>query len=153
MVRVPVGLLNKRRMHEECRTTLARLGIAIPSLRRPVGQLSGGQRQAIAIGRAVAWGQRIVLLDEPAAALGVEQARRVLDLIRTLRDSNVAVLLITHNMDRVTEVCDNAVVLRRGRKTAEVDVTEVTQNDLVAFITGARATEPATPVSRVGPRP
>ena len=73
-----------------------------PSLRKPVGLLSGGQRQAIAIGRAVAWGQRIVLLDEPAAALGVEQAQRVVDLILSLRDADVAVLLITHNMDRVT---------------------------------------------------
>ncbi len=122
-----LGLLNKKRMHAECRTTLARLDIAIPSLRRPVGLLSGGQR--------------IVLLDEPAAALGVEQAGRVLDLIRALRDSNVAVLLITHNMDRVTAVCDTAVVLRQGRKTAEVQVSEVTQDDLVAFITGARTTE------------
>lgn len=148
-----LGLLNKRRMHEECGETLARLGIAIPSLRRPVGLLSGGQRQAIAIGRAVAWGQRIVLLDEPAAALGVEQARRVLDLIRALRDSNVAVLLITHNMDRVTAVCDTAVVLRRGRKTAEVDVGEVTQNDLVAFITGARTTGVPESESRERPSP
>ena len=100
--------------------------------------LSGGQRQAVAIGRAAAWGQQIVLLDEPAAALGVEQAARVLDLIRSLRDAGVAVLLITHNMDRVTEVCDRAVVLRQGRKTAEVNVSEVTKDDLVAYITGAR---------------
>ena len=133
-----VGLLNKRRMHRECRATLARLGIAIPSLRRPVGLLSGGQRQAIAIGRAVAWGQRIVLLDEPAAALGVEQAQRVADLILSLRDADVAVLLITHNMDRVTAVCDNAVILRQGRKAAEVEIGEVTQDDLVAYITGAK---------------
>ncbi len=135
-----VGFLNKRRMHAECRDTLARLQISIPSLRKPVGLLSGGQRQAIAIGRAVAWGQKIVLLDEPAAALGVEQARRVMDLILALRDQNVAVLLITHNMDRVEAVCDNAVVLRQGRKTAEVEVDEVTKDDLVAFITGAKTT-------------
>ena len=134
-----MGLLNKRRMHRECQTTLARLGIAIPSLTRPVGLLSGGQRQAIAIGRAVAWGQHIVLLDEPAAALGVEQAQRVVDLILALRSAGVAVLLITHNMDRVAAVCDNAVILRQGRKAAEVEVGEVTQDDLVAFITGAKA--------------
>ena len=135
-----MGFLNKRRMHAECQETLARLQISIPSLRKPVGLLSGGQRQAIAIGRAVAWGQKIVLLDEPAAALGVEQARRVMDLILALRDQNVAVLLITHNMDRVEAVCDNAVVLRQGRKTAEVEMDEVTQDDLVAFITGAKTT-------------
>ncbi len=134
-----IGFLNKRRMHRQCRDTLARLGIDLPSLRRPVGLLSGGQRQAIAIGRAVAWGQRIVLLDEPAAALGVEQAQRVVDLILSLRAADVAVLLITHNMDRVTAVCDDAVILRQGRKVAEVEVGGVTTDDLVGFITGAKA--------------
>lgn len=138
-----IGFLNKKRMHEECRATLAKLDIAIPSFRRPVGLLSGGQRQAIAIGRAVAWGQRIVLLDEPAAALGVEQAQRVVDLILALRDAGVAVLLITHNMDRVTAVCDNAVILRQGRKAAEVEIGQVTQDDLVAFITGAKTWGPS----------
>ncbi len=133
-----LGLLNKKSMHNASTTILDRLDIRIPSLRRPLGSLSGGQRQAVAIGRAVAWGQQIVLLDEPAAALGVEQAARVLDLIRGLRDSGVAVLLITHNMDRVTAVCDQAVVLRQGRKAAEVTVTDVTKDDLVAYITGAR---------------
>ncbi len=133
-----MGFLNKRRMHREGQATLARLDIAIPSLRRPVGLLSGGQRQAIAIGRAVAWGQRIVLLDEPAAALGVEQAQRVVDLILALREAGVAVLLITHNMDRVAAVCDNAVILRQGRKAAEVEIDQVTKDDLVGFITGAK---------------
>lgn len=138
-----IGLLHKKRMHLECQSTLARLDISIPSLRRPVGLLSGGQRQAIAIGRAVAWGQRIVLLDEPAAALGVEQAQRVVDLILALREAKVAILLITHNMDRVTQVCDNAVILRQGRKAAEVEVSQVTKDDLVAFITGAKTGEPS----------
>ncbi|MCY3539235.1 MAG: ATP-binding cassette domain-containing protein [bacterium] len=135
-----LGVLNRGRMRSECRTALAHLEIKIPSLRQPVGLLSGGQRQAIAIGRAVAWSRHIVLLDEPAAALGVEQTSRVLDLIRRLRDSGIAVLLITHNMDRVTEVCDDAVILRRGKKTAKVEVDEVTTADLVGFITGAKTT-------------
>ena len=133
-----LGVLDKKRMRSESAEILGRLDIRIPSLRRSMSALSGGQRQAVAIGRAAAWGQQIVLLDEPAAALGVEQAARVLDLIRSLRDEGVAVLLITHNMDRVTEVCDRAVVLRQGRKTADVDVGAVTQDDLVAFITGAK---------------
>ena len=106
-----------------------------------MGSLSGGQRQAIAIGRAASWGQRIVLLDEPAAALGVIQTARVLDLIRNLRASGVAVLLITHNMDRVFQVCDDVVVLRQGKRTAYADVADVSKDDLVAFITGARSTE------------
>ncbi len=134
-----LGVLDKKRMRTESSEILGRLDIRIPSLRRSMSALSGGQRQAVAIGRAAAWGQQIVLLDEPAAALGVEQAARVLDLIRSLRDAGVAVLLITHNMDRVTEVCDRAVVLRQGRKTADVDVGAATKDDLVAYITGARS--------------
>ena len=136
-----IGLLDHKRMRAECEATLGRLDIRIPSLRRAAGLLSGGQRQAVAIGRAVAWGQGIVLLDEPAAALGVEQTARVMDLIGNLRTGGVAVLLITHNMDRVTAVCDHVVVLRQGRKTAEATIDEVTKDDLVAFITGARTTE------------
>ena len=137
-----VGVLDKKRMRAESSEILSRLDIRIPSLHRSMSALSGGQRQAVAIGRAAAWGQQIVLLDEPAAALGVEQAARVLDLIRSLRDAGVAVLLITHNMDRVTEVCDRAVVLRQGRKIADVDVGAVTKDDLVAYITGARTADP-----------
>ncbi len=135
-----LGILDRVRMRSEARSTLSRLNIRIPSLSRSLGSLSGGQRQAVAIGRAVAWGQKIVLLDEPAAALGVEQTQRVLDLIRRLRDDGVAVLLVTHNMDRVSAVCDRAVVLYQGQKTAEVDVADVTKDDLVAFITGTKRT-------------
>ena len=137
-----VGVLDKKRMRKESDEILSRLDIRIPSLRRPLDALSGGQRQAVAIGRAAAWGQQIVLLDEPAAALGVEQAARVLELIRSLRDSGVAVLLITHNMDRVAAVCDRAIVLRQGRKVADLDVGDVTTDDLVAYITGARSHGP-----------
>ena len=135
-----LGLLDRKRMRAECEETLSRLDIRIPSLRRAAEALSGGQRQAVAIGRAVAWGQRIVLLDEPAAALGVEQTERVLDLIRNLRENGVAVLLITHDLERVTEVCDDVVVLRQGRKTAETRMDRVSKDDLVAFITGASST-------------
>ncbi|MYD34624.1 MAG: sugar ABC transporter ATP-binding protein [Acidimicrobiales bacterium] len=133
-----LGVLDKKRMRIETAHILERLGIRIPSLRRPMGALSGGQRQAVAIGRATAWGRQIVMLDEPAAALGGEQAARVLELILNLREGGAAVLLITHNMDRVSEVCDRAVVLRQGRKTAEVAVGDVTTDDLVAYITGAK---------------
>ncbi len=133
-----LGVLDKKRMRVETEQILDRLGIHIPSLRRPIGALSGGQRQAVAIGRATAWGQQIVMLDEPAAALGVKQAARVLDIIRSLRAAGAAVLLITHNMDRVSEVCDRAVVLRQGRKTADVSVKDSTKDDLVAYITGAK---------------
>lgn len=133
-----LGWLDKAAMRQQCSEVLRRLEIELPSLRSWVGSLSGGQRQAVSIGRALAWGQRIVLLDEPAAALGVQQTAKVLDLIRGLRDQGVAVLLITHNMDRVTQVCDDAVVLCHGRKVADISVEDVTIDDLVGYITGSK---------------
>jgi simple sugar transport system ATP-binding protein len=129
--------LNKKKMQAEAEQILEHLQIRIPSARITVDRLSGGQRQAVAIGRAIGWGRHIVLLDEPAAALGVEQSRHVNDLIRRLRDNGVAVLLISHNMQSVIEVCDRAVVLRHGRKVGDVMIRNVSASDLVALITGA----------------
>lgn len=133
-----VGWLDKKTMQAESARILERLQIRIPSADITVDRLSGGQRQAVAIGRAVGWGRHIVLLDEPAAALGVEQSRHVNELIRRLREAGVAVLLISHNMQSVTEVCDRAVVLRHGRKVGDVRIRDVTASDLVALITGAK---------------
>jgi simple sugar transport system ATP-binding protein len=143
LVRWPVlrqlGFLDKASMYRETRQILSRLHIDIPSVRQTVDRLSGGQRQSVAVGKAVAWGNHIVLMDEPSAALGVEQSRLVLDLIRRLRESGVAVLLITHNMQHVIEVCDRAVVLRHGEKVGDMMMGEaVTARDLVDLITGAR---------------
>jgi simple sugar transport system ATP-binding protein len=132
-----IGWLDKRQMRAESERILSRLQIRIPSARLTVDRLSGGQRQAVAIGRAIGWGRHIVLLDEPAAALGIEQSRQVTELIRRLREAGVAVLLISHNMQSVTEVCDRAVVLRHGRKVGDVSLRDVTAADLVAMITGA----------------
>jgi ABC-type sugar transport system ATPase subunit len=129
--------LDKKRMQEESDRILERLQIKVPSATTTVDKLSGGQRQAVAIGRAIAWGRHIVLLDEPAAALGVEQSRHVNELICRLRDAGVALILISHNMQSVLEVCDRAVVLRHGRKVADVAVRDVSASDLVALITGA----------------
>lgn len=131
-----LGWLDKRRMYRESEEILSRLAIRLPDPRTQVVDLSGGQRQAIAIGRAVAWGQHIVLMDEPAAALGVEQSRHVLELIKTLSSNGVAVVLISHNMQHVTEVCDRAVVLRHGRKVADVAMERVAERDLVHHIVG-----------------
>ena len=132
-----LGWLDKQKMQEESERILARLQIRIPSARVTVDRLSGGQRQAVAIGRAIGWGRHIVLLDEPAAALGIEQSRHVNELILRLREDGVAVLLISHNMQSVTEVCDRAVVLRHGRKVGDVMMRDVSAADLVALITGA----------------
>lgn len=134
----PLGWLSNRRMRLEAKEILDRLRINIPSVRYPIEQLSGGQRQAVAVGRAVAWGNRIVVMDEPSAALGVEQTRLVLDLIRTLREQRIVVVLISHNMQSVLDVCTRAVVLRHGRLVQDVDVADVTARDLVDLITGVR---------------
>lgn len=133
----PLGWMDKKQMYEESRRILDHLHIEIPSVRQPIDSLSGGQRQAVAVGRAVAWGRQILLLDEPAAALGVEQARLVLDLVRALAERGVAVLLISHNMQHVVEACHRAVVLRHGEKVGDVDIRNVTSRDLVDLITGA----------------
>ena len=127
--------MNKRRMHREAKEILEGLRINIPSVRNPVEKLSGGQRQAVAVGRSVAWGRRIVLMDEPAAALGVEQARLVLELIATLRDQGLAVVLISHNIQQVLDVCSRAVVLRHGAAVADLELEGVTGRDLVQLIT------------------
>ena len=127
--------MNKRRMHREAKEILEGLRISIPSVRNAVEKLSGGQRQAVAVGRSVAWGRRIVLMDEPAAALGVEQARLVLELITTLRDRGLAVVLISHNIQAVLDVCSRAVVLRHGHAIADLELEGITGRDLVQLIT------------------
>ena len=132
-----LGWLDRRRMYTESREILDRLSIDIPSVRQPVDKLSGGQRQAVAVGRAVAWGNHIVVLDEPTAALGVEQTRLVLDLIERLKKQGVAVLLVSHNMHDVVQVCDRVIVLRHGMKVGEITSMEgVTPRHLVDMITG-----------------
>lgn len=132
-----VGWLRKRQMYAQSRQILNELHVTLPSVRLTVDRLSGGQRQAVAVGRAAAWGSHIVIMDEPSAALGVEQAKNVRELIGQLASRGIAVLLITHNMQEAIEVCDQAVVLRHGRKVGDVDTSSVTARDLVDMITGA----------------
>ncbi len=140
--RIPIlgrlGWLDKKGMEKDSLEVLDRLGIQIPSVRRDVVYLSGGQRQSIAIGRAIAWGRHIVFMDEPAAALGVEQAQHVVELIATLSRREVGVIFISHNMRHVLQVCTRVMVLLHGRKVAEVSAAEVSERDLVDLITGAR---------------
>jgi ABC-type sugar transport system ATPase subunit len=131
------GWLRKRQMYAESRQILSELNVTLPSVRATVDRLSGGQRQAIAVGRAAAWGSHIVIMDEPSAALGVEQARNMRELIGRLASRGIAVMLITHNMQEALEVCDHAIVLRHGRKVGDVNTAAVTARDLVDMITGA----------------
>jgi D-xylose transport system ATP-binding protein len=133
--------LNHARMESIAAEALRNLGVTtIRSLRTPVGRLSGGQRQGIAICRCVMRGPKVVLLDEPTAALGVEQRAGVVRLIRQLKSESRSVIVISHDLhDVVLEVADRIVVLRLGRKVAEFRREEVSAADLVAAITGVRS--------------
>jgi D-xylose transport system ATP-binding protein len=119
---------------------LEKLRVRIPSLTLPVGLMSGGQRQAIAVARAVAFATKVVLLDEPTAALGLRESRQVLDLVRSLPEHGVSVILISHNLEHVIEVADRAVVLRRGRIVGEEIPTPETHERLVSLIVGGAGT-------------
>lgn len=131
------SVLDEIAMERSARDLLASLDVKVPDVRAPVALLSGGQRQSIAIARALLGEPRMVILDEPTAALGVEQTAQVLDLIRRLRERGLAVLLISHNLVDVRAVSDRVVVLRLGRHVADLDMATATQEQIVAAITGA----------------
>jgi D-xylose transport system ATP-binding protein len=135
---LPMGmrLLRRRAMSRATRDVLDRLQVTLPDFEVPVGLMSGGQRQAVAVARATAFASRLVILDEPTAALGVREAARVLDLIRRLRGEGRAVVVISHAMDHVMEVADRALVMRRGRKVGELVPSEVTRERIVSLIVG-----------------
>ncbi len=117
---------------------LADLHVKLPSTRRPVAMLSGGQRQSVAVARAVMWNSKVVLLDEPTAALGVEQTGQVKDLIRRLRDRGIGEVVISHNLVDVFDVSDRIIVLRLGRRVATFNTHTTNQQAVVAAITGAQ---------------
>lgn len=124
-------------MRKEAAEVLSRLGIHIPSLRQKLSYLSGGQRQAVAIARAIYWNARMVIMDEPTAALGVPEQRKVLQLIRTLREHGVPVILVSHTMQDVFDVADRMVVMRRGRVVATVQRQDATVDLIVKHMVGA----------------
>jgi simple sugar transport system ATP-binding protein len=131
-----LGVLDKKRMRREAFKTFTSLGTDVKDMDASVAALSGGQRQSVAICRAVMWAKGLVFMDEPTAALGVRQTRRVLDLIRRVADEGVAVVLISHNMPEVLEVSDSIQVLRLGRRVAEF-TKDATVDDLVGAMTGS----------------
>ena len=131
-----VRVLKRRQMAEATREVLERLQVGLPDFNATVGLMSGGQRQAVAVSRAAAFASKVVILDEPTAALGVRESRKVLDLILRLRSENRAVVVVSHAMDHVMEVADRAVVLRRGRAVGELIPSAETYKEIVSLIVG-----------------
>ena len=133
-------VLNEGNMESRARETLASLSVrTVKSVRQSVSSLSGGQRQTVAIAKAVLWNSKVVLLDEPTAALGVAQTRQVLDLVRRLADRGLGVVLISHNMGDVFEVADRITALYLGRVAADVATKDVTNRQVVELITAGRS--------------
>ena len=133
----PLAVLRERAMESDWRAQLARLQVDRVDPRQEVGLLSGGQRQAIAVARAVAFAQRLVILDEPTAALGLRESAQVLELVARLPERGVAVILISHNLEHVAQVADRAVVLRQGRTVGAAAPTSANHEALVSMIVGA----------------
>jgi D-xylose transport system ATP-binding protein len=132
----PLRRLDETAMEKRASDTLASLSVTtIRSVRQTVAGLSGGQRQSVAVAKAVMWNSKVVILDEPTAALGVAQTRQVLDLVRRLGEQGLAVVLISHNLHDIFEVADTITVLRLGQNVAEYKRTEVTQTQVVEAIT------------------
>jgi ABC-type sugar transport system ATPase subunit len=133
----PLAFLDRKAMRRESATMLSRLEVNIPSIDARVRQMSGGQRQAIAISRAAGWGSRLVIMDEPTAALGVRETARVEELILRLRADGMAVLIISHNFDQVMRLSNQVWVMRSGRLVGGRRTSETSGTELVAMITGA----------------
>lgn len=132
--------LDESKMESMAKKTLDGLSVrTVKSIRQQVASLSGGQRQTVAIARAVLWNSKVVILDEPTAALGVAQTEQVLKLVRQLADNGLAVIVISHNLNDVFQVADNIAAMYLGSMAAQVNKSDVTQNDVVQLITTGKA--------------
>jgi len=141
-------VLDEAQMEIKARDTLASLSVrTVTSVRQLVASLSGGQRQTVAIAKSVLWNSKVVMLDEPTAALGVAQTRQVLDLVRRLADNGLGVLLISHNMNDVKEVSDRISALYLGRMAADVPAADVTSREIIELITTGRSGEHGLPLA------
>ncbi|QKJ85060.1 fructose transport system ATP-binding protein [Paramixta manurensis] len=133
--------LDKKGMRQQAEDHMRNLGIRIQSIDQKVETLSGGQRQAVAVARAAAWGKRVVILDEPTAALGVRETNQVLDLITRIRDRGLSVVLISHSMPNVFQIADRIHIHRLGRRASVVSPATTSMSDVVAIMTGALAAD------------
>jgi len=135
-------MLDRKHMRDEAKRHMSELGIAtLQNIGQAVESLSGGQRQGVAVARSAAFGSKVVILDEPTAALGVKEGNRVLQLIRDVRDRGLPVILISHNMPHVFEIADRIHVARLGKRCAVLDPKRISMSDTVAVMTGALAPE------------
>jgi fructose transport system ATP-binding protein len=134
-------MLDKGRMRREAARHLSELQIGIQSINQAVENLSGGQRQGVAVARAAAWGRRLVIMDEPTAALGVKETRQVVDLIRRVRERGLPVILISHDMPHVFELADRIHIMRLGKRVAVVTPQTHSMPEAVAIMTGATRSE------------
>jgi simple sugar transport system ATP-binding protein len=132
-----LGFLDVDAMRQRTESAFGDLGVGVQDVTAPVATFSGGQRQGVAVARAVTWASKVVFMDEPTAALGVVQTRRVLDLIMRVRERGLAVVLISHNMPEVMEVADRVEVLRLGQRVATFKRGDASMEDLVGAMTGA----------------
>jgi ABC-type sugar transport system ATPase subunit len=138
-----LGALNRREMGERADTALRELSIKLPSLTVPVRDLSGGQRQAVAVARAVMWARTAVLLDEPTAALGARQSQIVCDLMRSVASRGLGVLVVSHDIPRVLKIADRVVILWRGKTAVDTQAKNLTVPEAVAIMVGYRQEEEA----------
>jgi fructose transport system ATP-binding protein len=153
--RGPLGLalrmLAKRTMRREAARHLQELAIGVQSMRQPVENLSGGQRQGVAVARAAKWAQRVAIMDEPTAALGVKETRQVIDLILRVRERGLPVILISHDMPHVFELADRIQIMRLGKRVAVVTPQSHTMPEAVAIMTGATRGELEQALVKEGP--
>jgi simple sugar transport system ATP-binding protein len=134
-----MGFVDKPKMRRQAEQELARLKISIPSVQQPVVAMSGGQRQAVAVARSVSWGRRIVIMDEPTAALGVRESLMVMELIRETRSHGIAIVMISHNLPEVFQVAERITVMRLGRVVARLRTQDSSVEAIVSMMTGVAA--------------
>lgn len=139
----PLSVLNRRKMGKRATELLSEIGVNVPEVHRTVRGLSGGQRQGIAIARASGWGSKLIIMDEPTAALGLQETAHVHDIIRTLKERGVAVIIVSHNMQQVLELTDRVYVFRRGEVVGCRTTKQTTADEIVSLITGAQASDGA----------
>ncbi|MFW2545631.1 ATP-binding cassette domain-containing protein [Primorskyibacter sp. 2E107] len=136
----PFSILDYKAMRERTLGALEKTGVKIPNIRGTIERMSGGQRQCVAIARTATFHSKLTIMDEPTAALGVQETAQVENIIRTLKEQGEPLILISHNMRQVMDLCDRIVVFRRGRICANLDIRgkDITGEDVVAYITGAK---------------